>query len=339
MLHNLFEDLLIHGEGGDGGAGAAPGAAPGPEAAGVTTPDAGENKPQEKARPRKYGRPERLPYEYGIQGPERDSAPAQTAQASAKRPFEEIEKDYHDEIGQKIEKAVTGRIKNLKDSEAELTTTKAALDERDALLAQLAAAQFNIQPGADGKADIAAIKKAAGKSRVEEYAMENGVSEEFAQERIDMEDKLREQDRQLREFQAAEQKRQQDAEQYAQFQQHRQQAEAFRQKMNWPEFDLVKEMEKSPTFTHLLSCGVGVENAYFSAHHDELMAAQAKAASMQATRALSASIQAGQSRPVEGGLGRSPAANPQRVASPKNLTKDMRRDLRKRVNAGEEIYW
>lgn len=333
MFQHLFRNLLIHGEGGDG-AGAAPGeAAPGAEASAVQTPVAGEMKPQ---KAKKYGRVERLPYEYGKEPPAQNQAPAQ--QQPQKQPWEEIEKLYPEEIGAMKRKVVQDRFKNQADNAEELTSTKAQLEKSNALLAQLAQAQFNIQPGENGSIDIAAIEKQLTKSRAEEYALENGVSEEFAEERLQMEAKLKEQDRQLREFQAAEEARRKDAENYAQFQKHRQQAEEFRQKMNWPDFDLVKEIESNQTFAHLLRCGVGVENAYFSAHHDELMAAQAKAASMQATRALSASIQAGQSMPTEGGLGRTPAANPGRVSDPKKWSKAMRADVRRRVERGEKIY-
>ena len=335
MFQHLFEDLLIHGEGGDGGAGAAPGAAPGPEAAGVQAPDAGEQKTANR-RPNKAER--RAALEAKLEAERAAAQPRQTQQAAQpdRIPFEEIEKQYHDEIGAKIQSAIQGRFKNQADNSEELTSTKAELEKSKALLAQLAQAQYNIQPGEDGSVDIAAIEKQLNRSRAEEYALENGVSEEFAEERLQMEDKLREQERQLREFQAAEQKRQQDAEQYAQFQKHREQAEAFRQKM--PGFDLLKEMESTPLFTHLLNCGVPVENAYYAAHHEELMATGQQAAAMQAQRALASSIQAGQSMPTEGGLGRSPASSPQRVTNPKQWTKAMREDVRRRVQRGEEIY-
>jgi len=337
MFQHLFLDLLIHGEGGDGGAGAAPGAAPGPEASGVTTPDAGEMTPQLPPHKSRRRGQQALNVEYGkpIQ------APAETAsqQPPQKQPWEEVKKLYKDEYGKDVQTAIQGRFKNQADNAEELNSTKAQLEKSNALLAQLAQAQYNIQPGEDGSIDIAAIEKQLSRSRAEEYALENGVSEEFAEERLQMEDKIKEQDRQLREFQAAEEARRKDAENYAQFQQHRQQAEAFRQKMGWADFDLVKEMESNKTFAHLLSCGVGVENAYFTAHHDELMAAQAQAASMQATRALSASIQAGQSMPTEGGLGRSPASTPQRILSPKNLSKEQRRDVRRKIHGGAEIVW
>lgn len=340
MFQHLFIDLLLHGEGGDGGAGAAPGAAPGPEASAVQAPVAGEQKAQAKPKARKYGQAERLPFEYGKPKPQDAGGqdPADGQQSQQKIPFSEIEKLYHDEIGAKIKTAVDGRFKNQADNTAELSTARAQLDEQNGIIAQLAEAQYGIKPGADGKADLEAIKAQIGKSRAEDYAIENGVSEEFAEKILQTEDKLRDRDRQLAELQRAEAERQKDAAQFARFQEHRQQAEAFRQKMGWPEFDLVAEMEQNPTFAHLLNCGVGVENAYFSAHHDELMAAQAHAAATQAQRALASRIQAGQSHPAEGGLGRSPAASPQRITNPKEWSKAMRADVRRRVERGEEIY-
>lgn len=330
MFQHLFLNLLIHGEGGDGGAGAAPGAeAPGAEAAGVTVPDAGEQR--QNRRPNKAERRAALEAQLAA---ERAAAQPQQNQPNAQQQGEKLYSE--EELNQRIQKAVTGRVKNLKDSEAELNTTREELKKSRDLLAQLAAAQYNIQPGANGEVDLAAIEQQLIKSRAADYAIENGVSEEFAEERLQMEDRLKEQDRQLKEFQEAEKKRQQDAEQYAMFQKHREQAEAFRQKM--PGFDLLAEMEKTPLFAHLLNCGVNVENAYYAAHHEELMAVGQQAAAMQAQRALASSIQAGQSMPTEGGLGRSPAASPQRVMNFKGRSKAEREAFHKRVQRGEKIY-
>lgn len=329
---DLFKDLRIHGEGGDGGAGAAPGAAPAAEATGVTEQDAAVQE-----QPKKLTKAERRArVEEQLRAEQANGQQPQGEQKPDKQPFEEIEKLYHDEIGQKIQTAVTGRVKNLKDNEAALTAAQKELAETKAMLAQLAKEHYDIGPGQDGAPDIAAIKAAQNRSRAEEYALENGVSEEFAEQRIQMEDRIAEQDRQIREFQAAEAARQKDAEQFAQFQKHRQQAEAFRQKM--PGFDLVKEMEASPVFAHLLGCGVNVENAYYAVHHEELMAKGQQAAATYATRALSTSIQAGQSLPVEGGLGRTPAASPQRVTDPRNMTRAQRAEIRRRAARGEEVY-
>ena len=340
MLHELFKNLLLHGgEGGDG-ASAAPGGetAAGAEETGVTTPDAGERT----KRPNKAERRARVEAQLKAEAQERSQAVAQPQ--PEKRPFDEIEQLYHDEIGQKIQTAVTGRVKNLKDSEAELNSTKAELEKQSKLLAALAESRYGIKPGADGKIDIAAIEGKLKDDRVKEYAYDNGVSEEFAKERLDMEDKLEErdrqieeQDRQLREFQAAEAQRQKDEADHARFLQHQEQAQAFREKM--PGFDLIKEMEASPVFTRLINNGVGVESAYYAVHHKELMAVGQQAAAIQAQRALAASIQAGQSMPTEGGLGRSPAANPGSVVDPHTFTKEYRKELRRRQARGEKTYF
>jgi flagellar hook protein FlgE len=332
MLHNLFKDLFLHGEG--DGAGAAPGGtAPGAEAAGVTTPDAGEKTANR--RPTKAER--RAALEAKLEAERAAAQPQQSAEPQqVKTPWEEIKKQYKDEYGKDVQSAIQGRFKNQADNAQELSSAKAELDKQSRLLAQLAESQYGIKPGADGKIDIAAIEQAARKAKAEEYALENGVSEEFAEQRLQMEAELAEKNRQLRELQAAEEARKRDELQYAQFQKHREQAEAFRQKV--PGFDLLAEMEKTPLFAHLLSCGVPVENAYYAAHHDELMAVGQQAAAMQAQRALASSIQAGQSMPTEGGLGRSPAASPQRVMNFKGRSKAERDAFHKRVQRGEKIY-
>ena len=332
MFQHLFMNLLIHGEGGDGGAGAAPGAAPGAEASAEQTPVAGENN----RRLTKEERRARFEAKLQAQQAQNQQPQPQQDQQPQKQPWEEVKKLYKDEYGKDVQTAIQGRFKNQADNEEALNAAKADLDKSNRLLAQLAESQYGIKAGADGKVDLAAIEQAASRSRVSDYAMENGVSEEFAAERLEMEDQLAEKDRQLKELQEAERRRQQDAAQYAQFQQHRQQAEAFRQKM--PGFDLLKEMEANPTFTKLIGFGVNVENAYYATHHEELMAVGQQAAAMQAQRALATSIQAGQSMPTEGGLGRSPAASPQRFTDPKKWTKQQRAEIRRRVQRGEEIY-
>lgn len=118
MLHYLFEDLFLHGEG--DGASAAPGnAAPGAEESGVTTPDAGEQTANR--RPTKAER--RAALEAKLQA-ERAAAQHQQNQQTA----QQEEKLYtEDEVNQKIQKAVTGRVKNLKDFESELNATKEEL--------------------------------------------------------------------------------------------------------------------------------------------------------------------------------------------------------------------
>ena len=320
-MFQLFKNLFIHGEGGDG-AGAAPGAeAPAAEETGVTAPDAGEKRRLTKAE-------RRARLEEQLKAQAQAQQPKEEAQLPEQKPEQKL---YTQE---EMERAITGRVKNLKDSNDENVKLKAEVERLQKLLTPLAEQQ-GIKPGADGTPDLDAIEAKNRQVRIEDYAAENGVSEEFAEERLQMQDRIDDQDRQLREYRAAEEARQKDLEQYQMFQKHRQQAEQFRQKM--PGFDLVKEMEASPEFTRLIGYGVNVENAYYAIHHDELMAVGQQAAAIQAKRALSASIQAGQSMPAEGGLGRSPAASPQRAADLK-FTKERLAEIRRRTRRGEEVY-
>lgn len=331
MLHELFKNLILHGgEGGDGASAAPGGETAVAEDAGVTAPDAGERT----KRPNKAERRARMEAQLKAEAQERPQAVAQPQ--PEKRPFDEIEQLYHDEIGQKIQTAIQGRFKNQTDNAEELNSTKAELEKQSKLLAALAESQYGLKPGADGKIDLAAIEGKLNQSRAEEYALENGVSEEFATERLEMEARIEEQDRQLRELQAAEEQRQKDEADHARFLQHQEQAQAFREKI--PGFDLIKEMEASPVFTRLINNGIGVESAYYAVHHKELMAVGQQAAAIQAQRALAASIQAGQSMPSEGGLGRSPAANPGSVVDPHTFSKEYRKELRRRQARGEKIY-
>jgi hypothetical protein len=344
MFQHLFLNLLIHGEGGDGGAGAAPGAAPGAEETGVNVPIPEGKKPQNGHKAKMYGRTERLPYEYGKEPPRQNAAePDQATNAPPadqgkpeRAPFTEIEKTYREEIGQKIQAAVQDRVKNLKDGQAELNAAREELNRNNRLLSALAERQYGIKTGADGKIDYAAIEAAELDSQAEDYAVENGTSMEEAKGKLKMEAELKEKDRIIAELQKAEKERKMGQERYAKFQRNTEQANAFREKV--PGFDLLAEMEKSPEFANLLDYGFPVETAYYAVHHEELMAIGQQAAAIQAQRALTASIQAGQSMPSEGGLGRAPAANHQRITDPSKWDKKMRADVRKRVQRGEEIY-
>ena len=333
MFQHLFLNLLIHGEGGDGGAGAAPGgAAPGAETSAEKAPVAGEQ--MANRRPNKAER--RAALERQLEA-ERAAAQPQQNQQPQKQPWEEVKKLYKDEYGKDVQSAIQGRFKNQQDNQAELTSTKAELEEARSLLAQLAKEAYNIKPGADGMPDMEAIRQVNGRNRVEEYALENGVSDEYAEKALAMQDRIDEQDRKLREFEAAEEARRKDAETFAKLQRHMAQADAFRQKI--PGFDLLSEMEQSPLFAHLLDCGFDVEQSFYAAHHEELMAAGQQAAADYATRALAANIQAGQSMPAEGGLGRTPAASPQRVMNFKGRSKAEREAFHKSVQRGDKHYF
>ena len=153
MLHDFFINLMLHGgEGGDGASAAPDGETAGAEETGVTAPDAGERT----KRPNKAERRARMEAQLRAEAQERAQTAAQPQ--PEKRPFDEIEQLYHDEIGQKIQTAIQGRFKNQTDNAEELNSTKAELEKQSKLLAALAESQYGIKPGADGKIDLAAIE-------------------------------------------------------------------------------------------------------------------------------------------------------------------------------------
>ncbi len=90
------------------------------------------------------------------------------------------------------------------------------------------------------------------------------------------------------------------------------------------DFDLMKELE-NPAFARLVENGVDLETAWEVVHRED----RAKAA---------AARQTAEQRPQENGLGRAAAPAVFR-ADPRQLTRQERRQLRRRAARGEEIVW
>lgn len=332
-MFQLFKNLFLHGEG--EGDGAAPGAeAPGAEATtGVQSPDAGEkNRRLTKAE-------RRAQLEQKLQAEAQAQQPQQPQQQPARAPWEEIKKQYKDEYGKDVQTAIQGRFKNQADNEAELASIKETLAKREALLTRLAKDKYGMKADDKGAIDYDAFEKTVDDDDelYEERAAERGWSTDTEKYVSGLERKAEELKQMQEQQRQAAEKEAMEREQYARFQQHKAQAEAFAQKV--PGFDLVKEMQASPEFARLLSYGVNVESAFYAIHHEELMAVGQQAAAQQAQQALASRIQAGQSMPMEGGLSKAPAANPQRTVNPKNMTREERRALNKRAMRGEYISW
>lgn len=330
---DLFHFLQWFGEGGGDGAGAAPG---GPadgqatESTGVTVPDAGErNRPQRKGKG-----PSRLPYEYGKPAePETSAAQSQQAQEPAPQPEQaEMTQEEWDSLikgrgkdffGKAVKGIMDKRFRNQHDQEAELTRTRA-------LLAR-AAERYDMQPNESGAVDLDAFEKALDDddSLYEKLADKMGTSIDYAK-------KFDKQDRQIKAMEQEAAKRLKDAEDLALYQRHVAQAEAL--KKDFPDFDLLQEMDNR-TFATLLRNNVSVEDAFYTVHHREIMEAQRQNAAQQAAKAVSNKIQAGAARPSEGGLGRQPAANNNRILDPKQMTREMFKDIRQRSARGEKFYF
>lgn len=279
LFKDLFRHLQIFGEGGDGGAGAAPGGAPAEgqvaENTGANVPDAGEQQ--------------------------------QTAESWA-----DVKKRYEKEYGEDVSKAIKGRVKNLKAAEA-----KAA--RMEAILQKMGPYMYEDVMGEDGVLDLDALEREAnGDDRlIEERASKRGMSPDALRYVEGLEAEKAERDS------------------YDNYMRLTAQAEKAREL--YPNLDLNTEMD-NPEFARLIRNNVPVDTAYFVVHKDELTAAMMQTAAQKNAEAMSNSIQAGQNRPRENGLGRQAAANTQRMFDPKNMTREERKQLRYRVEVlGEKI--
>lgn len=94
-------------------------------------------------------------------------------------------------------------------------------------------------------------------------------------------------------------------------------------KRDYPDFDLERELE-NPTFARLLEGGVDPKTAYEVVHHAALRRREERLAENAA-------------RPQENGLSTGSATVSK--ADPRTLTRQERRQLRRRAARGEEIVW
>ena len=312
MLH-FFKNLLIFGEGGDGGAGAAPEGVPeaGAEETGVNVPDAGEQTVSRRLTKaeRRAQLEEKLKAEQQAQTPKQE---AETPKETPKEDYKAIKERYKAEIGQDIQSAIQGRFKGVKDTETRLK-------EAEALLAQLTNNKYGITAGDDGRLDLKAVRDAMQNDDdlYESKAAELGTSVETARKYAEMEQQL-----------AAMQAERKTREEYAAYQQVVQQAEAA--KKIFPNLDLNAEMG-NPDFARLIRSNVPVETAYRVIHDAEITAGAMQYAAQQAKQQASAAIQAGANRPAEGGLGRTAPANIQPRVNDKAWREAVKRDTRRGI--------
>lgn len=159
----------------------------------------------------------------------------------------------------------------------------------------------------------------------EEFAIQNGVSEDLADEML----RLRVNNRRN-----AMMREQYEAEMRVQQQMKIWNDEATKLKESYPDFDLGKELENND-FKRLLSADeryrMPMKQIYEMIHHDEMI----EAAQRRAAEAYAKSTMQVQSRPDENGLGNQSAVNGQKDVS--KLTKKERAELAERARRGEKI--
>ena len=105
----------------------------------------------------------------------------------------------------------------------------------------------------------------------------------------------------------------------------------------YPGFDLATEIN-NPAFVRLTSNGVDARTAFEVIHKDEILGSSMQYAAQTAAQKVAASVQAGQRRPQENGLGgNSPAVT--RITDPRTMTKAQREELKRRVARGDKVVF
>lgn len=339
---------------GDGGAGAGAGAGGGEGGtAGVAAGAAAEAAAPQETRAKK--RNPLADVQYGIQPqygnrPQSGNRPQQGAQAAdaaqqgqatatvqqadsaqqaeeappQRTPFEELVRgEYKQDYDRAVQSIVRERLKGSKQAEETLARLQPLLEA------------VGQRYGVDAS-DIATMDIDQLNSRVlddnslyEDEAAEKGISVDTLKRIRQME---RENDRLRRQ--------EQDRQRQAQFEQHL--AGLVRQgeelKQIYPGFDLRAELN-NPEFARLTSPGVGVNvrTAYEVVHRDAIQAAAMQFTAQKVQEKLSNSVQANAARPDEAGIGNTPGMVTK--TDPRTFTREDRAEIRRRVHAGEKIYF
>lgn len=320
----FFKNLLIFGEGGDG-AGAAPAASADGQAAdesGRISPDAGESRRLTRAE-RRARLEATLKAEQAQQEQQASQAQVPVTNAPAEQSPEDAFRGLiNGQYKEQFDKIMTGRFAKAKQTENELEAARVEIARRDELLAQLAK-EHGIEPGEDGKVNLEAIERYRKQARVEEYALENGVSDELAKKHVSMLDELATQKQQIQKMQDEQRER----ENYAAYLRIKGAAEEAQK--TFPDMDVAATVN-DPKFAHLIK--VLSPAAAYSALHQMDLTSKAMQYAVTTTRAAAAStIQAGMARPVEGGLGRAAPAKIQANVQDKAWRDQVKRDARRGI--------
>jgi hypothetical protein len=236
-----------------------------------------------------------------------------TAQAAPQRmTWQEIMRDP--EYNGEMQKLIRAR---LKDTE----TLRPALE--------MLAGKYGIDVSDPGKLDAAALGKAIleDDSLWEQKAGELGVEPDVAR-RID----------QMNRFEA---QRKAEQERSVQEEERRRylvglDAQAQELKKDFPDFDLLREME-NPVFARMVGPkgGMKVADVYYAVHRAEIQKAQMQAAAQKAAEQVAASVQANRSRPVEHGVS-GQAASQQRF-DPSRLSREEQIAFNQMIKSGRKI--
>lgn len=316
MRFSIDRFLFLEGDGGGGtGGGTGAGAAPAGDA-GVTQAVAAPESRRSKRNPLAHVAYGKQPDAAGMQqeGAQQDDA----AKADPAQEWLNIRNNTHKaQFDADVQQIVQQRLRTSKDAEEKLAKLAPILE--------MVGKKYGVKDATDIDSLVAAYND--DDELYEDEAARRGIPVEVLKTIKGLE---RERDEQM-------QINQQTADQMR-FQQHfhtlAQQAEAAKQL--YPGLDLRTEMANE-TFRRLTAPDVGIDvrTAYEVVHRAELQSAAMQIATQKTQQQMVNAIQAGQRRPVENGVQRSPSLDVR--DDPRKWTKNDRAEVRRRVRNGERI--
>lgn len=229
--------------------------------------------------------------------------------------FEELIKgEYKDLYDAKIQDIVQKRLKGTKETVDKYNTLTPTLE----LLAR--------KYGVDAN-NIEALNKAIEEDDAyyEEEALEKGVTVEQLKEMR----KLEKENAELKKMQQEKERRDYQAQQYAQWMEQAKNA-----KQMYPNLDLNTEV-KNPQFRRLLGAGIDVGTAYHVIHKDEILPAAMQHTAKAVEQKIANKIIANGARPDENGTSSQSSVITKTDVS--QFTKADRQEIIRRVAAGERI--
>lgn len=244
----------------------------------------------------------------------------QKEQVAPEETFEDLIKGkYKKDFETKVKDVISKRLKNSREAEDRLSKMNGMLE--------VLGSRYGIDTSDINSIDYdrLASQIEEDNSYYEEEALEKGLDVETLKQMKKME---RENNR-LRQMMAEKTRQEKTMQEWQNIV-----AKSAEVKERYPEFDLETEME-NPTFAKLVANGISPMNAYQSLHYEEIQERIIQQAAINTTEKISNAVQSNLNRPAENGISPSPASETK--LDPRNLTKQQREDIRRRVARGEKI--
>lgn len=251
------------------------------------------------------------------------AAPQQPQQqAAAAETWEDVKKRYKAEYGEDVRAAINERFKNQQDQSEQLSHAMQVLGS--------IAPFYGISADDAGNIDLDKLTKAIEDDDrfYEKAALEKGIPVETEKHirQLEMQQKQREAEARI----SLERER---------LRAHlgNLRAQEAEMKQEFPDFDLMAEIQGNPAFARMTGPdgGLTVRQAYMALHGDELMQRQTQATEEKTKQNMSRAIQAGAMRPQENGMAANGGGLPK--LDPASMSREQRRELRRRAEAGEKI--